>query len=145
MARKFTGLLFHGMGNHSFAKSVALHLCLGKGLSLSSVIQQPSRPENDRQAKEDEEMITECKQEIEEVVRDIAAALLGREIEFGGTLPYPPEGEDEGMFRKVTDKIVLLEEEKVRVELGDVISAFEEDSRRSGYVLNRHLEDEGIL
>jgi len=74
--RQFDGLLFMGMGEFSAAGERALKRRLASGLSLSSGIQQGGD--------------TEYEADLEDVVRDIGAALLGRDITIGAKLPYPP-------------------------------------------------------
>lgn len=78
--RKFHGLLFLGMGEDSNKLVVRLHQRLNEGLLvLGGAQQMHSRSERD------EDLLSD----IEDVVRDIAAALLGKETTFGGELPYP--------------------------------------------------------
>lgn len=79
MARQFKGLLFSGDGDFSGHESVALHKRLDEGLSILSGVQQ-EHPADWRKWKVD----------VEDIVKDIAAALLGRNIELTDELPYPP-------------------------------------------------------
>lgn len=76
--RLFHGLLFLGSGDFSKKECEALHNRLDNGLELSSYGQQGPMP-------------GELLLDLEEVVKDIAAALLGRNIEFTDALPYPSE------------------------------------------------------
>lgn len=88
--REFHGLLFLGMGQASLDGRKRLHQLLDKALELSGGLQQPDPltvppdPEGDRIA-------ADMADEVKDRVRDIAAALTGREISFGAVLPYPPE------------------------------------------------------
>jgi len=67
-----------GMGEASEAGVVALRKRLADGVSISSGLQQGGGEAVDRA-------------ELEDIVKDIAAALLGRDITIGLALPYPPE------------------------------------------------------
>lgn len=75
--RQFHGLISLGNGDFSKKECEALHKRLNDGLSLSGRQQQGSMPD---------EMLVE----LEDVVRDIMAALIGISIECTGVLPYPP-------------------------------------------------------
>lgn len=75
--RQFHGLTFLGNGEFSKKECDALHKRLDDGLNLSGHKQQGSMP-------------TRMLVELEDVVRDIVAALIGRSLEFAGVLPYPP-------------------------------------------------------
>ena len=81
MTRQFKGLLFRGDGDFSGHESVILHKRLDEGLSILSGLQQ-EHPSDWRKWQAD----------LEDVVKDLAAALLGRDVEFTDELPYPPEG-----------------------------------------------------
>ena len=71
MARNFCKMIFMGNGDLSLDNSNKLHERLEEGLSILSGLQQFRQDNN------------EFSSEIEDVVRDIAAALLGKEIEIG--------------------------------------------------------------
>jgi hypothetical protein len=79
--RSFRGLLFLGAGDHSKAEVMRLHARLAEGLNISGGLQQTPNtlPE-----------YWEQKTHLEEVIRDLAAALIGQDICFGSQLPYPP-------------------------------------------------------
>ncbi len=81
MPRGFHGLLFLGNGEHSVRERQRLHEILDRALDLSGGLQQPG-PEDPSDER--------YHREIEDAVRDVAAALLGREIELGEVLAYPP-------------------------------------------------------
>lgn len=86
MARKFKGILFYGCGDdRGIAKSEKrLHRLLNKALNLVGGLQQPAHPDSK------EGWIMACEQyrkgwrKVEDVVRDVAMALTGQEIEFVG-------------------------------------------------------------
>ena len=75
--RHFDTMLFCGNGKTSEADLRLLRRRLNDALSLNSAIQQGYRPTSD-----------ELNERVD-VVRDVAAAVLGRNIELGRTLPYP--------------------------------------------------------
>ena len=79
--RAFLSLLFMGSGECTVRDVDLLHQRLQDALSHSSGLQQSRGGE--------EEMDRKSTAEMEDVVRDIAAAVLGREVTFGETLPYP--------------------------------------------------------
>ena len=83
MSRYFHGLIFMGAGDRSINQCDHLHERLENGLSHLSGAQQ--------MAFESEELRRVAEQNVEDVVRDVAAALLGREVTFGDKLPYPPK------------------------------------------------------
>jgi hypothetical protein len=85
----FTRLLFQGCGDYSARDAAVLRKRFENALSLQGGCQQPGHPETEEQWKEEMEMLRKCDQYIEDAVRDIATALLGREITFGKELPYP--------------------------------------------------------
>jgi len=76
--RYFRALSFRGAGVHSAVDTVLLHSRLNDALSISGGLQQGGV-----------ENLEQDTEEMEDVVRDIAAALLGREVEFGEELEYP--------------------------------------------------------
>lgn len=76
--RRFHGLLFLGSGDFSKKECEALHNRLDNGLDLSSYGQQGP-------------MSKELQLDLEDVVRDIVAALLGKDVEFTNALSYPPK------------------------------------------------------
>lgn len=80
MARQFNQILFHGAGKHSSAQSRKLKAVLSNALNMQSGMQQGVH-QNDPQYKESQKV-------LEDAVRDVAAALLGRSITLGKTLPY---------------------------------------------------------
>lgn len=79
--RLFRGKLFLGSGEHSERGVKVLHARLDDALSHLSGLQQSHQGEED--------LDFQAQVEIEEVVRDIASALLGREVHFGDVQPYP--------------------------------------------------------
>lgn len=79
MTRWFKGLYFDGDGDFSGHERITLHKRLDEGLSILSGLQQ-EHPADWRNRKVD----------LDTIVRDIAAALLGRNIELTDELPYPP-------------------------------------------------------
>ena len=83
--RNINGMIFLGSGEYSVARVKHLKSILDKAISELSGLQQAGGPD----PMFDEE-IKECEQNIEDYVRDIAAALTGKEIEFTNGLEYPP-------------------------------------------------------
>ena len=81
--RIFRGTVFLGSGEHSVRACEALHARLEDALSALSGRQQ-SRSDDEAELNQRAEI------EMEEVVRDIASALLGREIALTDVQPYPP-------------------------------------------------------
>jgi len=81
--RQFEHLLFLGNGAVSAHEAQRLHDRLNEGLSLSGGLQQSNQGEP-----EDEGERAHLEAELQDVVRDLAAALLGREIAFEERLPY---------------------------------------------------------
>ena len=95
--RKFKGLVFLGSGLHSLAERARLHRRLDEALDLSGGMQQPQHWDHeptqaDREATE--RVDRESVQEVEDACRDLVAALVGRDISFGETLPYPASDSD---------------------------------------------------
>lgn len=88
--RYFHGQTFLGGGETSKQEVGALQHRLAKGIGELGALQQPDHPESEEHAERCRADRLRCEQEIEDVVRDIAAALLGREVHFGQELPYPP-------------------------------------------------------
>ena len=71
---------------------LALEARLKEGMSLSSGLQQwRPRVMDEEEHKEDVAEYEKGQQDLEDIVHDVAAALLGRKITIGGKLPYPPE------------------------------------------------------
>lgn len=85
--RNFHGLIFLGNGEHSVAAVERLKGRLAEGISELSALQQGNLFATEEENAKEEAAITS---ELEDVVRDVAAALLGREVSFDATLPYPP-------------------------------------------------------
>jgi len=83
--RVFLGLLFLGSGDWSVRAAHLLKERLQEGISLSGGLQQSSQG-----MPEDRAEMARGEADLEDIVRDIAAALLGREITFGAATPYPP-------------------------------------------------------
>jgi hypothetical protein len=86
--RYFNGLLFHG--NHMARLKVQfLRERLQTALELQSGLQQPDRAES--QSHHDALVAARIRDtaEFEDCVRDLVAALLGRELGRGEALPYP--------------------------------------------------------
>lgn len=75
--RHFHKLLFLGNGEQSQADCKKLIQRIDDALITSSYLQQAPRGK-----------FPEGEQDLEDAVRDLAAALLGREIDFGAELPY---------------------------------------------------------
>jgi hypothetical protein len=84
--RVFLGLLFLGSGDTSVRAAHLLEERLREGISLSGGLQQSSQG-----MPEDRDERARGEADLEDIVRDIAAALLGREITFGAATPYPPD------------------------------------------------------
>lgn len=81
--RAFYGLIFDGAGERSRKDSQRLLSRVADGLSILSGLQQGGEP---REGCDEEE--------LRNIVRDVAAGLCGREVEFGAELPYPPKRGD---------------------------------------------------
>ena len=77
--RTFHGLMFFG-GPNCEDDTDRLKELFNETLSVVSGIQQTFDIDSRQQGEAF----------VEDAIRDIAAALLGREVEFGKTLPYPP-------------------------------------------------------
>jgi hypothetical protein len=95
--RKFKGLVFLGSGLHSLAERARLHRRLDEALDLSGGMQQPQHWDHEpTQAEREatERVDRESVQEVEDACRDLVAALVGRDISFGETLPYPASDSD---------------------------------------------------
>ena len=86
--RRFNQLLFLGNGAVSVEQMHALHQRLAEGLTINCGLQQtPCK----------DPLYIKGQSDLVDVVKDIAAALLGVEIEIGKSLPYPNyEFEKEG-------------------------------------------------
>ena len=73
--RQFHGLIFMGAGERTEAECAFLTKRLQEAMMLVSGMQQAHEGT--------------FESEVEDIVRDIAAAVLGREVTFGEKLPYP--------------------------------------------------------
>lgn len=80
--RWFDSIAFMGNGKMSRADANLLKRRIDQGLSILSAMQQAAfdKAFQDYIAMDDDR---------EDIVRDIAAALLGKEVTFGTDLPYP--------------------------------------------------------
>ena len=87
--RVFKSLLFFGMGEHSGELANLLEARLNYGMILASGLQQPGHPDSQQAADYENFQNYVFEKDLEDVVRDIAAALLGKEIIIGEDLPYP--------------------------------------------------------
>jgi len=85
--RYFGGLLFHG-GQMARAKVEFLRERFQEALELQSGLQQPDH-EDASNRQEAASVRTWDEAELEDAVRDLVAALLGRELVLGGPLAYP--------------------------------------------------------
>ena len=74
--RQFDATVFMGAGAHSGADCYLLHTILDRALGKLSALQQGS----------DDDML---EHEIEDAAKDLCAALLGKKILIGESLPYP--------------------------------------------------------
>ena len=87
--RYFHGLIF--FGNLSCIEQTAmLRDRLNDACQLVGGLQQGGHPDSEEDALAQETMRTSDQKAVEDIVRDIAAALLGRDITIGERLPYPP-------------------------------------------------------
>lgn len=98
--RYFPGLLFLGAGDHSVLLCKTLHKRLDEALQISGGLQQSSQG-----MPEDEACRISSEVEREDAVRDIAAALLGREVTFGRRLPYPYDDEPRRLYVENTENL----------------------------------------
>jgi hypothetical protein len=80
--REFDSLVFMGAGDRSAADCYRLHRMLDRALGNLSALQQAGQHYS-----EERRAGMECG--IEDAVKDIAAALLGKKIKIGEKLPYP--------------------------------------------------------
>jgi hypothetical protein len=91
--REHDALLFMGAGDRSTYAADRLKKRLKQAMDTLSAWQQGSP------------QVLEEIVEVEDTVRDIAAALLGREVIFGAELPYPgklPMAPDDIPIRRLT-------------------------------------------
>lgn len=84
--RLFHGLIFQGAGKTSVTQLRRLNNIYQRAGMIAGGLQQGVH--TDSQEHKDGTV------EIEDAVRDIAAALLGRDITFTKVLPYPPVPEN---------------------------------------------------
>jgi len=87
--REFQGMLFYGNGDHALIGEAKLYHLLQEALSHISGLQQPLMATMDTEGWD--EVLEDGWGRVETIVRDIAAALTGKEIEFMS----PIEDEDE--------------------------------------------------
>lgn len=87
--RIFRGQVFLGNGEVSRRAAEALHQRLDDALINLGGLQQGGP---DPRFPEEVELVAEMRTEIEEVIRDLASALLGREIVFTNVQPQPKDG-----------------------------------------------------
>ena len=103
--RRFTGLLFLGAGEISVFEADVLRERLNEAISISGGLQQELRPEPGDES--DEEI------ELYHIVKDIAAALVGYNIEFTDKLPYPGKTPcSDGFFKDADGNITLTDPEE---------------------------------
>lgn len=81
--RIFHGTVFLGSGDHSKQAVEALHARLDDAVSALGGLQQSRNPD-------EATLDAEARVELEEVVRDLVSALLGREVQLTDVQPYPP-------------------------------------------------------
>ena len=82
--RHFPGLVFLGAGEHSILLVKLLQARLNEAIDLSCALQQSSQG-----MPEDEHEEARLANALDDAVRDLAAALLGRQVTIGDKLPYP--------------------------------------------------------
>jgi hypothetical protein len=87
--RYFNGLIFLGSGETSVQEAEGLKRRLADGLKMLGGLQQPDHAESEEHFRQCMAAQLKAERELADVVRDLAAALLGREIDFGAELPYP--------------------------------------------------------
>lgn len=85
--RKFHGYLFLGNGKFSERQEALLRRRLREAFELNAGLEQGAGFGEFDPPGFKERLV----REIEDIVRDIAAALTGRRISFGRKLPYPPK------------------------------------------------------
>lgn len=89
--RKFHGYLFLGSGDYSARQAALLRKRLREAFELNAGLEQGAGfGEFDPPGFQ-----KRLYKEVEDIVRDIAAALVGRRISFGRKLPYPPKEPEE--------------------------------------------------
>lgn len=82
MSRDFKEMIFLGNGKVSEGRVRALHSKLDFAVIMLGYLQQPPHSSCECEAQRAEEDNRKGQAALEEAVRDIAAALTGREIEF---------------------------------------------------------------
>lgn len=88
MSRYFHGLVFFVRDCRKELK--LLHKRLDEAISIAGGGQQPARCLSEEKVVEEYEFAEKMEKELEDVIRDIAAALVGRNITFGDNISYPP-------------------------------------------------------
>jgi len=80
--------------SHCHLQNLYLVYLVEEALGNLSCSQQPAHSRSEAEAKHNEELEAKWAQDLEDVVRDVAAALLGREIVIGDKCKYPPTPEN---------------------------------------------------
>ena len=83
----FKSLLFHGSGDWSGWQAATLEERVKMALVLQCYSQQPGHPETEEQELEEIEYLEAAEKFLHDTVRDVATALVGKEIYFGKELP----------------------------------------------------------
>jgi len=127
--RVFHGLMFLGNPTSSMQASI-LHARLNEGIEMQGGLQQgvPTDSEEYKKGTAD----------VADVIRDLAAALLGREINFGDALPYPPMPSNAPVttYHRVFLNGKLVPEKDVHVE-EDGVPVFRSKIHNDGVQLTR--------
>ena len=80
--RKFKSILFLGGGQHSLTEVERLKDRLEDGINILGGLQQPPHSESEKEAELDNIFRLKQEKELNSIVRDIAMALTGKEIEI---------------------------------------------------------------
>jgi len=80
--RQFNSILFLGNGKDSFEEAEKLKNRLVDGINILGWLQQPPHSESEKEAELDNIFRLKQEKELNSIVRDIAMALTGKEIEI---------------------------------------------------------------
>ena len=111
--RMFNGLLFQGAGWHSGLALLALEKKFYEACALAGGLQQPPSIHD---PPDDPDQVRELELDLEEMVREIAMALTGRDISFGRQMPYPPDNLNEVDPKELFDAIKAAKENRRQYE-----------------------------
>ena len=84
--RIFDSVLFMGNVQTAGEIEILVHL-LDAGISIVNAVQQPSHSQSEEETQQDRTERLILQSDLESIVRDIAMALMGKEIEFISAKP----------------------------------------------------------